>query len=239
MPAEPREPEPIRAQSRAEPPPERRRALAIGLVTVVLVSVALVVKLLASRPAHVPLGIAGFRLGADVEAAQKVLPSLAPAPPLPAVMNQVAGFEVKYPRLAGKSLLFDEPAKCTLEFAVEGTLSRIDCEVDPLPSAELQENAARRVLKTLRALYGGESSSRPNFWEWRNAEARLSLYVSDAKEPSAVIRLSNVGARHDRAVGELVEAERRRVLDDAKRVLEERKKEVERIREELDAGAGP
>ncbi|MFO0565193.1 MAG: hypothetical protein U0263_05995 [Polyangiaceae bacterium] len=185
------EPGERRAESRAEPlPPRPRSLLAGGLMA--LVFVALVAqKLSRPRPVNVPNGLGGARLGASREQTLRALPGLREAPVAAAASPGIARYQ-------GRTLLFDEPATCTLELAVNDALSRIECVFDRAPApAQLEE----KVLRLLGELYGKENGSGEGH-RWQNERTRLYLGTkaderSSVTAPEGALRIASWTREHE------------------------------------------
>jgi hypothetical protein len=225
--------------SRAEPPPDVRFRRVLGALVVLLLIFGFVYKTLHGRPSSVPLGIAGLGLGMAPERAREVFRTLDELPP------DAAGIDPgsRLPRLRGRGKLFDEPATCTLWFAIEHTLSKIECVLDPKTSKDEQEKVSRRVLVTLQKLYGSEREGGLGTANhvWQNQRALLSLRLP---EDVGSIVLTNSLSGHDNAVTELVaagksEAQRQRIAEERdalKRQLDDLQKLERERREAADAG---
>lgn len=225
--------------SRAEPPPDIRFRRLLGALVVLLLGFGFLYKTLNGRPSSVPLGIAGLGLGMSPERTREVVKNLEEVPPDPAGIDPGS----QLPRLRGKTTLFDEPATCTLWFAIEHTLSKIECSLEPEPTKDERDKTGKRVLVTLQRLYGSEQQAglaTPNH-VWQNQRAVLSLRVP---EDSGSIVLTNTITGHDKAVTELVaaqknEAQRQRVADERdalKKQLEDLQKLERERRAAADAG---
>jgi hypothetical protein len=225
--------------SRAEPPPDARFRRVLGALVVLILVLGFAYKTLNGRPSTVPLGIAGLGLGMSPERAREAFGRLEEIAP------DAAGIDPgsQLPRLRGRGKLFDEPATCTLWFAIEHTLSKIECALDPKATKDEQQKAGRRVLVTLQKLYGSEregSLATANH-VWQNQRALLSLRLP---EDVGSIVLVNTSAGHDSAVTELVaarkgEAERQRVAEERdalKKQLDDLQKLERERRESADAG---
>jgi hypothetical protein len=220
--------------SRAEPPPDARFRRVLGGLVVLVLVLGFLYKMLNGRPSSVPMGIAGFGLGMSVERAREVLPGLTEIAPDPAGLDPGA----QLPRLRGRVQVFEEPATCTLWFAIEHTLSKIECALDPEANADERQKTAERVLVTLQKLHGSEqpgSLATPTR-VWQNQRATLQLHVP---EGDGSVVLVNAASGHDGAVTELLAARKSaherevvtRERDRLKRQLEELK-ELERERRE-------
>lgn len=230
--------------SRAEPPPDVRFRRVLGALVILLLCFGFLYKTLNGRPSSVPLGIAGLGLGMSPERAREVVRTLHEIPPDPAGIDPGS----KLPRLRGKSTLFDEPATCTLWFAIEHTLSKIECALEPKPNEDEQRKTGKRVLVTLQKLYGSEREAGLATLNhvWQNQRAVLSLRLPG---DAGSIVLVNAVSGHDNAVTELVaaqksEAQRQRVAEERdalKKQLEELQKLERERREPADAAgeAGP
>ena len=153
------------AASGTAPPPRSLPTRLIGGLALGAVGVAIAVKLLSPRPDHVPFGIGGFELGAPVDAA-RAQPIVAEQPNDPS----------RRLRFRASALVFDEPAQCVLGATASGQLIHIECTLSPTGDSDEAARRQRRVLATLRQLYGEESrQSAPGQWEWRNSRAFLKL----------------------------------------------------------------
>jgi hypothetical protein len=170
------EPLAVRNESRADPPPPRRLSLVLGAVVLVGVGGALAAKLVSPRPAHVPLGIAGFTLGGKLADARQGLPG---------VVERRPGLWV------ASASVFETPAECELGAVRPDTITSIDCTLSGSGPAELQR---RRLLATLRSLYGAETRTTHDEiaerWVWENARATLVLRQSIPASPGS-LRLTN------------------------------------------------
>ncbi len=171
-----------------------RLSLVLGILLMLAVGAALVHKLLGSRTANAPSGMAGARFGWSESVLRASVPGLVALPP---------SAEASYPRLRGRVEVYDEPATCTYELAAGSTLSRVDCVFDAAPGQPAHARKAEKLLVTLRQLYGAESSSKPAFSEWRNREAAWALYTTEPG-PSALplIRLINTSKLHHAALAQ-------------------------------------
>lgn len=139
-------------------PRESRLALWVGAAVVALVVGGFVFKLGRTKSSNVPSGIAGVRLGDTLDEARVVLPALVEA-----------GSGV----FRAETRLFDEPATCTLELAVSSTVSHVECVMEGA-----DPRVQKKLLATLRELYGKETETREGSWLWRNERARLRLTTS-------------------------------------------------------------
>lgn len=225
--------------SRAEPPPDARFRRVLGALVILTLVLGFAYKTLNGRPSSVPLGIAGLGLGMSPERARGVFRQLDEIPP------DATGIDPgsQLPRLRGRGTLFDEPATCTLWFAIEHTLSKIECALDPKATKDEQDKAGRRVLVTLQKLYGSEREGAIASLNhvWRNQRALLSLRLP---EDAGSIVLTNTMNGHDNAVTELVaaqksEAERQLVAEERdalKKQLDSLQKLERERREPADAG---
>lgn len=150
--------DPLRGESRAERPTSSLTVRLVGALAVTSACVALLLKLVAPRPAHVPLGIAGFGLGEPLAVGR--------------------GLELVGPsRYRARALVLDEPALCVLSTTSEQRVERIECELERTDGpAQRDASRRRRLLATLRELYGDESASDgDSSFEWRNTRAFLRL----------------------------------------------------------------
>ncbi len=132
-----------------------------------------------------------------------------------------------------------DPASCELHFAVDGGLSRMRCQLDPLPSSSRHVTAETGLVTTLTERYGPPASKpgeldpvledamgmRDRDWTWQDDEARLALSSSYFEVlKSSEIVLDNVSAGHDRLIEEL-EAKAARIRTE--RAAEERARREE------------
>jgi hypothetical protein len=158
----------------AEPPPRSRGVIWLGFAAVLVLALLFVYTLLRKEPVNVPHGLAGLRFGMSEAEARQRLPALAPNP---------AG------KLAAKTDVFEVPAECLLEFD-RSELSSIACTVAPAASADEQQKLKRRLVTTVRQLYGEESewqSGPEERWSWQSSRARLNLSAG----PGNVLRIEN------------------------------------------------
>ncbi len=250
----PGEPDALRSRSRAEQPPSSRFTAVLGGIGLAVVAAGILFTALRDRPARVPHGLVGVEFGMTEAMVKQKIPGLEPAPK--AGFVGLAGNEAEGPpRLSGKTLLFDEPATCTFTFAVDDTLSKIDCLVDPLQSREAHQRTLQKLLLTLRKLYDTESSVNGETWTWKNPEARLWVR-SDFEEqtsflgpstPKSVIEVANTWSEHDTAESKryLERSKREAAQRKADRAAEvarrakERAAEIERLRRAQSDGGKP
>lgn len=115
-------------------------------------------------------------------------------------------------RMRGDSHLANQDARCVFDFAVQGRLSRIECEIRmrARPFSQL----APKLRESLYAKYGPprevsdhtEPGGLPSRTAWRNREAMLIMTI-DASPPSSSggssLTLVNVSAEHQAVVEEL------------------------------------
>lgn len=162
------------AESVAEKPPRSRSVALLGFVAFVLIAAAFVVSLFRDKPAGVPDGLIGARFGmSEAE-----------------VLSAVPGLSRDGHALVGRARVFDEPASCRLEFSTG--LSRVACNLDPAPSPGEQQRIERRLLATLRQLYGDESGWKQGGgqeWIWQGKRARLRVISSPP--PDLALRVEN------------------------------------------------
>jgi len=139
-------------------------------------ALALAVGLASPRPAHVPLGIAGFTLGGTLASARQVAPGLSERRPGVFVAS---------------ATVFDAPAECELGTGAPDAVTSIDCTLSVSGPAELER---RRVLATVRSLYGDETRSMRDEtsekWVWENARAVLVIAQSIPASGTS-LRLTN------------------------------------------------
>lgn len=161
------------AQSVAERAPRTRGVALIGFVTVALLCAAFVYTLVRVKPANVPRGLLGLRFGMSESDVRAEIAGLVPASP---------------GTLEGPARVFDLPARCAFSFAGEHGLSSIQCAVD---DSENHQRAKKRIVATLRQLYGEETAwdgSDDERWIWRGRHAELRVTAS--REPPA-LRVQN------------------------------------------------
>jgi hypothetical protein len=221
--------------SRAEPPPARRLSRVLGVLVVLLVLGGFVWKALGTRPSSVPLGMAGVGFGMSAERVRETFGAMEDVPP-----DGPAGVDpgTQLPRLRVRTNVFEEPASCSFWFAVEHTLSKIECVLDPLPDARTQAKQQKRVISLLQSLYGLEQTSGADgrHHVWQNQRAKLSVAVP--AEPGSVV-IANVSSRHDAAVVEALatqkSTEQRDRIQKEKDELEKRLRELQRLEREREA----
>lgn len=138
-----------------EPRGSRRLAIAVGAGAALLAAGVLSSKLVRPSMAHVPSTLAGVKLESTLDEARRALPAL----------ERVGASEYR-----ARTVVFDEPATCGLVLTDGSRVASIDCLVDPR-----DVRVRERLLVTLRALYGEESSTPQDVWRWQNHRARLDL----------------------------------------------------------------
>ena len=166
----------------AEGPPKTRGVVLLGFAFVVLLGAAFAFTVLRKKPVNVPHGLLGARFGMALGEVREKLPELAP---------------VGDGALAGNTRVFELPAHCRLSFGIDG-LSGVACTIAEQPSADEHHRTKKRLLATLRQLYGEESEAaggESERWSWRSSRAELRL-VSE-REPRWTLRVENV-AHHSR-----------------------------------------
>ena len=211
--------------SRAEPPPPLRSRRFIGAFVLAVVALGLGLKLLGERPSNVPDGIGGLRFGMSPAEARQTVSSVEDLPPSTLPTTDPSE---ELPHLRGRAPVFDEPATCTLWFAVAGGLSKIQCALDPLPSRDSTDRVSQRILVTLRNLFGEERRTGADgaYYLWQNDRASLQLMMP---RQSASIVITNTLRDHDGAVARLTAASAEKAKLDE--VLEEREALKERLEE--------
>ena len=162
------------AESVAERPPRSGAVALLGFVVVVLLVAAFTWSVVRKKPANVPDGLIGLRFGMTEAEVKASLP----------------GLRADGAAWVGRARVFDEPASCKLQLACG--LSRIDCAIDRPASAIEHERVERRILATLRELYGDESEWKragSQEWIWHGKKAQMRLVSGPA--PGLELRLEN------------------------------------------------
>lgn len=164
----------VSAGSIAEPPPRTRGVTWLGFVAALVLVALFVYTALRNEPANVPQGLAGLRFGMTAAEARQRLPALAP---------NAGG------KLAAKTDVFEAAAECVLDFS-GAELSAIACTVVPAATPDAQQKLKRRVVSSVRQLYGEESewkSGAQEQWSWQGSRARLSVSAG----PGQSLRIDN------------------------------------------------
>jgi hypothetical protein len=143
-----------------------------------------------------------------------------------------------------------DPASCDLHFAVDDGLSRMRCQLDPLPSHERHVSAETGLVATLTSRYGAAATApgteemdrfledamgmRDRSWGWAGERARLELTSSyfESTQSSEIV-LDNVAAAHDRLLADLQEKASRVRAERAAEERARREAEAEAAREQL------
>jgi hypothetical protein len=210
-----------------------------------------------SKPAYdpVPRGFRGLKFGMNPADVKESLPGLTGWTELEPErvysfleIGKVESIPVPGTRVQGKVSVGSEPATCEFVFAVNGRLSRMSCQLDPLPSAEKHEQVEQSMLNALRRRYGppdlapepeqnfgGLREFRDVVWDWEDEGAKLVLRskFNEFLGITSEIVITNTGAEHQKLIARLEEEAERRAAETQKRIQAEQeeahRKKVEKL----------